>query len=49
MKNDGAVENLWMTGANPVENLTTQNFLSLEWARSLSGRHVDAPFVLPFA
>jgi hypothetical protein len=43
------VENLWMTGAKPVDILTTRIFLSIEWARTPPRAHVDAPFVITFA
>jgi hypothetical protein len=44
-----AVDNLWMTGANPVENLTAPNFLSIESAGTLMPGPVEAPFVITFA
>jgi hypothetical protein len=43
------VENLWMTGANPVDNLTTQLFLSAETTGTSRRTHVDAAFVISFA
>ena len=44
-----AVEKLWMTGANPVDNLTVRIFLVVDSARTALRRHVDAPFVITFA
>jgi hypothetical protein len=43
------VENLWMTGAKPVDNLTTPIFLFAESARTAARGAVDAPFVITFA
>ena len=44
-----AVENLWMTGANPVDNLTTHFFLFVETAGTSLHTPVDVPFVISFA
>jgi hypothetical protein len=43
------VEKLWMTRANPVDNLTAQIFLSRESARTAAPSRVDASFVITFA
>ena len=48
-KKCATVENLWMTSAKPVDNLTTRIFLSAESARTGARGAVDAPFVITFA
>jgi hypothetical protein len=43
------VENLWTISANPVENLTTEIFLSSDPERCFDIADVDGAFVRAFA
>jgi hypothetical protein len=44
-----AVEKLWMTSANPVENLTAKIFLRPKSCQTRGAAGVDAAFAIRFA
>jgi hypothetical protein len=43
------VEKLWMTSANPVENLTAEIFLRPKSCQTRGAAGVDAAFAIRFA